>query len=214
MTTPRVKRIITELELYEISAVDKPAVEGATAKIIKGANMSIEKLQAELDKANALIKSLTAKPVYKALDGKEYTDQDNDDLVAMAKARDNEITKRKELEQEIAISKQVAELSALPGDEEVLSAVVKSLNAIADTAVRNKAFDLLKAKSVKIAETFKETGETAAEDNSDLNARVDAELDRIAKANNITRAKARIEFIKSRSELAKAYNQANQPKGI
>ena len=110
--------------------------------------------------------------IYKSLDGVEFTAQDDERLVSLAKQAD-EYKAQLVAAEEASIEKSYNEraetqLAHLPGELVTKNAVLRAIDGIEDEAVREQALSMLKAQSVAIEEQFVTKGVEGEEAEGDL----------------------------------------------
>lgn len=195
-------------EIISMPADVRKHYDGLTAKkqdafLAKSADERKAEAEAAIAKAADL-----ATVVYTDANGVEYTKADDARLVTLAKNNDKlmEGIRQKEAEAKDAeLAKRAAELEHIPGDEAVRVALLKSIEAIADEEVRNRAFEALKAKSDAAAPAFKPVGVAGNPVNkSDSIATLDALAKAYAAEKGVTYAKAYDAVLKT-AEGAKLY---------
>ena len=101
--------------------------------------------------------------IYKDVNGNEYRKSDDPRLIQMAKQADEQRTQMAALTKsnaDLQLKKQLDEFKHLPGDEKARTALLKSVNAIADETERTAALTALKAHDGNLAKYFKVTGNT------------------------------------------------------
>jgi hypothetical protein len=147
--------------------------------------------------------------IYKSLDGVEFTAQDDERLVSLAKQADEYKTQLVAAE-EAAIEKSYNEraetqLAHLPGELVTKNAVLRAVDGIEDEVVRKQALSMLKAQSVAIEEQFVTKGVEGEEAEGDLGglAKMAAAY---AEEHEITFSKAYSEVLRT-PEGRNLYNQ-------
>lgn len=153
-----------------LSDHDKPAFLDKSA----GEQVSIMKAASEADAV-----------MYTADDGSEYLKSDDPRLVAMAKRGDVDRKARVDADAKVAESelqkRATAELSHLPGDLSVHTALLKAVDGIDDEKARMGAMEVLKSKDSRAAESFQTYGHVAAKGDSAGNGTAEQDLDALAK---------------------------------
>jgi len=147
--------------------------------------------------------------IYKSLDGVEFTAQDDERLVSLAKQAD-EYKAQLVAAEEASIEKSYNEraetqLAHLPGELVTKNAVLRAIDGIEDEVVRKQALSMLKAQSVAIEEQFVTKGVEGEEAEGDLSG-----LEKMAAAyaeeHEITFSKAYSEVLRT-PEGRNLYNQ-------
>lgn len=147
--------------------------------------------------------------IYKSLDGVEFTAQDDERLVSLAKQAD-EYKAQLVAAEEASIEKSYNEraetqLAHLPGELVTKNAVLRAIDGIEDEAVREQALSMLKAQSVAIEEQFVTKGVEGEEAEGDLGG-----LEKMAAAyaeeHDMTLSKAYSEVLRT-PEGRNLYNQ-------
>lgn len=144
--------------------------------------------KSEVDREADVAKANEAdKVIYKSADGEEFRQSDDPRLVAMAKRGDEDrknLIKSNALRENDRLEKTAdTELQHLPGDLKTRVALIKAVEGIEDTDMRDEAMKALKAQNAKLAPAFDTVGTTAVPqvDVAEKTA-ADGELDKLAKA--------------------------------
>jgi hypothetical protein len=147
--------------------------------------------------------------IYKSLDGVEFTAQDDERLVSLAKQAD-EYKAQLVAAEEASIEKSYNEraetqLAHLPGELVTKNAVLRAIDGIEDEAVREQALSMLKAQSVAIEEQFVTKGVEGEEAEGDLGG-LEKMAAVYAEEHDITLSKAYSEVLRT-PEGRNLYNQ-------
>lgn len=147
--------------------------------------------------------------IYKSLDGVEFTAQDDERLVSLAKQAD-EYKAQLVAAEEASIEKSYNEragiqLAHLPGELVTKNAVLRAIDGIEDEAVREQALSMLKAQSVAIEEQFVTKGVEGEEAEGDLGG-LEKMAAAYAREHDTTLSKAYSEVLRT-PEGRNLYNQ-------
>lgn len=144
--------------------------------------------------AAAIAKAADLKTVvYTDANGVAYTKADDTRLVELAKNNDLLMAGIRAEQAKVAeaeLAKRASELAHLPGTDAVKLALLKSIDGIADEAVRTEALAVLKAKDAALAPAFEMVGTVAKADTATAADALDRLAADYAKANSVSKARA------------------------
>ena len=124
--------------------------------------------------------------VYTSLEGEVFHKSDDSRLVKMAQRADENATKLQEQfekSENLEFTKRAeTDLEFMPGTVETRIALLKSVDTIADEAVRAEVLKSLKAKNASLGKNFEVVGESGEKVIATTKAESEAELDKLAKA--------------------------------
>ena len=172
--------------------------------------------KSEVERDDTIRKAAEAdQVVYKAADGTEYRKSDDQRLVDLAKARDEDAKVIAEMRKERAeadVAEIAKSLDSLPGDLDTRKHLVKAILGIDDKDAREKAMTALKAQNADLAKSMQELGVSGepVEKADDPDAKITELAKKYAKDNEVSIEKARVEVLHTAegSELLKASLEA------